>query len=300
MVGLGRMGASIAARLTKNNITVIGFDIHEQVRQKAGNEGVQIADSLITLAQKVDVVWLMVPAGVVIDAIIKDLLPGLSKSSIVIDGGNSHFTDSIKRAEQLAASGITFIDCGTSGGVHGRTDGFCLMIGGDKTAYIKLEPVWKAVAAPNGFAHVGPSGAGHYVKMVHNGIEYALMQAYAEGLHLLHESRFGVGALSLLTITDLWNHGAVIRSFLLQLAHRALKDDQSLKDVGGQVAETGMGHWTVQEAHERGVPVKMMEDALTTRAWSRETGGNYATKIIALLRQQFGGHALTHLKGQDV
>lgn len=296
IIGLGRMGFAIAQRLIKAGHTVFGFDINNHARDAAQSAGVTVVAQERELLAQTRIVWLMIPAGPLIDEQVALLRDSLKSGDIIIDGGNSYFGDSIRRAQQLAPDGIHFIDCGTSGGIHGMEHGFCLMVGGSKEAYEKLTPIWQALAAPEGYAYVGPSGAGHYVKMVHNGIEYALMQAYAEGFHLLHESTFGTGKIDLEQVAKLWNHGAVIRSFLLTLVENIFAHDQKLNRVEGTVQHTGMGTWTVKEAHERGVPVPLINEALRIRIWSEQTGGNYATKIVALLRQQFGGHAINYRK----
>ena len=235
----------------------------------------------------------MVPQGELVDKVIAQLRPFLKAGDIVIDGGNSQFSDSISRAHDLALDNIFFIDCGTSGGIHGRENGFCLMIGGNKKAYDTIEPLCKAVSAPGGCAYVGPSGAGHYVKMVHNGIEYGLLQAYAEGFDLLKNGQFKDQQLDLAKIAQLWNHGSIIRSWILELVQEIMEDDSNLKGIKGNVASTGMGKWTVEQAHESGVSVPVIEESLEVREWSEKTGGNYATKIVAMLRNKFGGHAVT-------
>jgi 6-phosphogluconate dehydrogenase len=212
---------------------------------------------------------------------------------IIIDGGNSKFSDSMRRAQELVKENIYFIDCGTSGGIHGSENGFCLMIGGDKTAYDRIEPLSKVIATPGGYAYCGPSGAGHYVKMIHNGIEYGILQAYAEGFHLLKDGAFKNEHLNLEKIASVWNHGSVIRSWILELVQDIMKEDPTLEDIKGTVASTGMGLWTVEEAHQSKIPVPVIEESLNVRKWSEKTGGNYATKVVAMLRNKFGGHAVT-------
>ena len=225
------------------------------------------------------------------DEILEQLLLYLKPKDIIIDGGNSHFNDTVRRAEMLKLSHISFIDCGTSGGIHGKKDGFSLMIGGDKKIFLQLESIFKALAAPQGYAYMGSSGSGHYVKMVHNGIEYALMQAYAEGFELLKKGTYGK-ELDLAAISEIWSHGAVIRSWLLTLLHTILVKDQDLVRVSGRVDDSGTGRWTVEEAHAHNIAVQLIQDALSIREQSRINGGTYATKLVALLRQQFGGHAV--------
>jgi len=290
IVGLGKMGQAIAERVIKAGYQVFGYDINKESVDEAQKIGVQTVESLEQLAKETNIIWLMVPAGKPVDATINELTKYLSAGSIIIDGGNSKFSDSKERAEQLKKLGILFLDCGTSGGLRGKEIGFSLMVGGDRSAFDKVKPLLQAVAAPNGFGYMGPAGAGHYVKMVHNGIEYAIMQAYAEGFHLLKDGPYK--DLDLANIASVWRNGSVIRSWLLELAHEIFMQDQELKDISGKVAESGMGRWTVEEAQMNQIPVKQIEDALAARFWSQETGGNYATKIVALLRNKFGGHAV--------
>ncbi len=290
VVGLGRMGSAIVYRLHKAGHEVIGYDPSAQARQEAATLGATIVATIEECAHHAQIVWLMVPAGPIVDQVLKELMEHLNAQAIIIDGGNSKFTDSIRRSQEFARTGISFLDCGTSGGLHGKEIGFSLMIGGSKKAFDFAEPIFKAVAAPEGYGLVGPSGSGHYVKMVHNGIEYALLQAYAEGLQLLHEGEFK--ELDLAKITTIWQHGSIIRSWILELTHEILKKDQQLEAVSGSIAESGTGAWTVQEARKQKVPVKLIEDSLEIRARSRETGGNYATKLVALMRHAFGGHPL--------
>lgn len=291
IIGLGRMGSAIASRVVSAGYTVWAFDPTEQGRLSGHDAGAHIVANMQTVAQHAPIIWLMVPSDVV-DSVIKELLPSLKPGSIVIDGGNSNFADSIRRSVELARHDIHFLDCGTSGGVHGLANGFSLMVGGDAAVYAQVVHILKVIAARSGVALVGPSGAGHYVKMVHNGIEYGLMQAYAEGLHLLRDGSFKDATLDLAAITGVWQHGSVIRSFLLDLTHEILEKDQKLDHVAGVVAETGMGAWTFQDAANHNVPAPALEAALKVRAESRKTGGSYATKLLALMRHAFGGHAV--------
>lgn len=291
IIGLGKMGGGIAERWLHAGHTVYGFDLDATNTKNAQASGVNIVQSLQEIAQQ-PVVWLMVPPGAPVDSVLSQLLPYLKPETIIVDGGNSNFKDSIRRSQMLQSYSVAYVDCGTSGGLHGRTQGYCLMVGGAKKSFDAITPLLTAIAAPNAVAYVGPSGAGHYVKMVHNGIEYALMQAYAEGFQLIKEGSFAGQNLDLQAITDVWNHGSIIRSFLLELSHNIFEIDQKLEHISGEVAEGGTGKWTVEDAKEHNVPVPMIEDALKVRAWSRETGGNYATKVVAMLRNQFGGHAV--------
>ncbi|MDP3888917.1 MAG: decarboxylating 6-phosphogluconate dehydrogenase [bacterium] len=302
IVGLGRMGSAIALRAVQAGHEIIGYDPNKEMQSTARSVGIEIAETLAQVAEKVRIIWLMVPVDFV-DTVIKELLPHLQEGDILIDGGNSNFKDSMRRADMVGTQGVLFLDCGTSGGVHGREFGFCLMVGGDSATYTKVHELLVAIAAPGGVAYVGPSGAGHYVKMIHNGIEYGLLQAYAEGFHLIKEGQFKNVGLDLEEISRLWNTSSIIRSFILELAHNVFLKDQELREVSGEVeqsrssgAPSGMGLWTVEEAHEQKIPVRVIEQALDIRAWSRETGGNYATKVVAMLRKEFGGHAIKKVR----
>lgn len=290
IVGLGRMGMAIAERVLKAGHDVVAFDRNEKLRKEAEALGALTVTTADQLPDHVRVTWLMIPAGDPVDQVIETMLPDMRKGDTLIDGGNSNFHDTIRRHHSLQEHGMHFIDCGTSGGLAGRTVGFSLMIGGNEKQYQEFEPLFKAIAHTNGYAHMGPSGSGHYVKMVHNGIEYALMQAYGEGLDLLRNGHYK--DLDLASICNVWNNGSVIRSYLLELTQKVLTQDQQLTHVSGYVAESGMGLWTVEEAHKQGIPVKLIEDALEIRKESRQTGGNYGTKIVSLMRNQFGGHAI--------
>ena len=290
VIGLGRMGLGIALRLLKAGHEVYGHDVDEANARQAQTHGVTMVTHLAQLAQTVRIVWLMVPAGTVVDQVLQELILVMRKDDIVIDGGNSHFTDSIKRAQLLTGLGVYYLDCGTSGGLHGTQSGYCLMIGGAAVAYERVLPLLHAIAAPGGVALVGPSGAGHYVKMVHNGIEYGLLQAYAEGFELLREGTFKQVPLDLAAVAHLWQHGAVIRSWLLELASQVLSHDQRLHDIKGIVQEGGTGAWCLQDAKSNNIPMPALATSLQVRTASRTTGGSYATKIIALLRNAFGGH----------
>lgn len=294
IIGLGKMGLAIAHRLVLGGHEVVGFDASQDAQVKAQKEGVACADSVQAVAKNARVIWLMLPAGKIIDTVLDTLVPVLKAGDIVIDGGNSFYKDSVRRAELLAQHKILFIDCGTSGGLHGKDLGFSLMIGGSEQAFKLTEPIFKAIAAPAGYAYLGPSGAGHFVKMVHNGIEYALLQAYAEGFDVLKHGPYG--NLDLEKVASVWNHGSIIRSWIGELAQNVFAKDQELETISGEIGENLTGQWTVQAAKELGVPVKVIEQALAVRAWSRETGGNYATKVVAMLRNEFGGHAVKKIK----
>jgi 6-phosphogluconate dehydrogenase len=233
-------------------------------------------------------IWLMVPSGDPVDQTIEQLLPHLTAGDVLIDGGNSHYKDSIRRAERLKAQGFHFIDAGTSGGVWGLQVGYCLMVGGEREIVARLEPIFMTLAPPNGYLHVGPSGAGHFVKMVHNGIEYGMMQAYGEGFELLQASQFG---LDLAKIARLWNQGSVIRSWLLELCDNAFAKDAQLSSIKDYVEDSGEGRWMVQEAVERSVPVPVLMASLFARFASRQEH-SFSAKLVAALRNEFGGHAV--------
>jgi 6-phosphogluconate dehydrogenase len=228
----------------------------------------------------------MVPSGDPVDLTIEQLIPSLSKEDIIVDGGNSHYKDSIRRAEKLKQLGIHFVDAGTSGGIWGLQEGYCLMIGGEKATIEQLEPIFKTLAPENGFAHVGPSGAGHFVKMVHNGIEYGMLQAYGEGFEMLKTSQF---ELDLGKISRLWNRGSVVRSWLLELAESAFAKDPQLSSIRGYVEDSGEGRWTVLEAVEREIPAPILTLSLFARFASRQDD-SFSAKVIAALRNEFGGH----------
>jgi len=296
VIGLGKMGNAIAYRLVQAGHIVYGFDPYDEAKLEAEKAGVMVTAAIPEVAKEARVIWLFVPAGELVDNVIMQLLPHLQPGDIIIDGGNSKYTDSIRRAESLKADNIIFLDCGTSGGVHGRTNGFCLMFGGDKAAYAAIAHLCEAIAAPHGVGYVGPSGAGHYVKMVHNGIEYGILQAYAEGFQIIHEGTFEKEALDLKEVTRIWSNGSVIRSFLLDLAHDVFMQDQALTTISGEIKEGGTGKWTLEEARANNIPVPVLDASLRVRAWSRDTGGNYATKVVQMLRHAFGGHPIKKLK----
>jgi 6-phosphogluconate dehydrogenase len=235
------------------------------------------------------VVWVMVPAGSAVEGTIEQLLPGLSKGDIIIDGGNSNYKDSIRRAADLQKRGFEFIDAGTSGGIWGLTVGYCLMIGASPTAFKQCEPIFKTLAPPEGYAHVGPPGSGHYVKMIHNGIEYGMLQAYAEGYEILHASKDF--KLDLRQISAVWNRGSVVRSWLNELAERAFAKDTELSALKGYVEDSGEGRWTVQEAIDLDVPAPVITLSLLARFRSRQSD-SFGAKVIAALRNEFGGHAV--------
>jgi len=291
MIGLGRMGANMVRRLAPAGHEVVAYDRAPEAAAALAKEGVATAATdLRDLCARLTApraIWLMVPAGAPVDDTIEQLVPLLARGDVVIDGGNSHYTDSIRRGEALRAKGLEFVDAGTSGGIWGLEVGYCLMVGGAKAAVERCEPIFRTLAPKDGYAHVGPTGAGHYVKMVHNGIEYGLLQAYAEGYEILHASkRF---SLDLHQIAAVWNRGSVVRSWINELAERAFTPGADLAGIKGWVADSGEGRWTVQEAADLDVPAPVITLSLLERFRSRQPE-SYAAKVIAALRHEFGGH----------
>ena len=293
MIGLGKMGGNMSERLLRGGHQVVTYDRAADVVQRYTKLGATGASSLADVVKKLSaprVIWIMVPAGDPVDQTIATLTPKLSKGDVIIDGGNSNFHDSIRRGRELASSGIEFIDAGTSGGIWGLENGYCLMVGGNDAAVAHCEPIFRALAPDDGYAHVGPTGAGHYVKMVHNGIEYGLLQAYAEGYEILHASKT-FPSLDLDQIANVWQHGSVVRSWLNELAAAAFARDASLSAIKGWVADSGEGRWTVQEAIDLDVPAPVITLSLQARFRSRQAD-SFGAKVIAALRNEFGGHAV--------
>ena len=292
MIGLGRMGGNMVQRLLEGGHELVVFDRSSEVVQQhvaIGATGSKDLADLCAQLRPPRVAWVMVPAGSPVEHTIEQLLPGLSRGDIIIDGGNSNYKDSKRRATTLKGKGIEFIDAGTSGGIWGLTVGYCLMIGASPEAFSHCEPIFRTLAPPEGYAHVGPPGAGHYVKMIHNGIEYGLLQAYAEGYEILHGSRdFD---LDLHQISAVWNRGSVVRSWLNELAERAFEKDAELASLRGYVEDSGEGRWTVQEAIDLDVPAPVITLSLLTRFRSRQAD-SFGAKVIAALRNEFGGHAV--------
>jgi 6-phosphogluconate dehydrogenase len=294
MIGLGRMGANMAARLLRGGHRVVAFDLSADARRSAASQGMQAVESLEKLASALPaprVVWLMVPSGAPTEETLKDLTPRLQRGDVIVDGGNSNYHDSQRRAAQLAQAGLRFVDVGTSGGIWGLTEGYCLMAGGAADDVARVRPALEtlAPAKDRGWAHVGPVGAGHFVNMVHNGIEYGLMQAYAEGFELMHrKEEFG---LDLAAVAELWRHGSVVRSWLLDLTAAALKENRTLAGIAAYVSDSGEGRWTVQEAIDLGCSLPVITLALQNRFRSR-TESPFSDKLLAAMRNQFGGHAV--------
>jgi len=294
MIGLGKMGGFMVERLVRGGHKVIGFDRDATAVQRVTEKGAGGADSLEKLLAQLKApraVWLMVPAGAPVDQTIDLLTPHLSPGDTIIDGGNSYYRDSIRRAAALKEKKLNFVDCGTSGGVWGLKEGYSMMIGGDADVVDRLSPIFKSLAPgpDKGWGRVGPAGAGHFVKMVHNGIEYGIMQAYAEGLDLFrHKKEFG---LDLLQITEIWQYGSVVRSWLLDLTVDALTKNPGLEGIGAYVTDSGEGRWTAIEGIELGVPLPTLTGALDARFRSQDPEP-FANKILAMMRHEFGGHAV--------
>ena len=292
MIGLGRMGGSMSERLMKGGHEMIVFDRAPEAIAKYAAMGAVGASSAPDAAGKMPaprVVWIMVPAGKPVDDTIAAMLPVLQKGDVMIDGGNSNFHDSIRRAAELQPKGIEFIDAGTSGGIWGLANGYCLMIGASDAAFTLCEPIFRTLAPENGYAHVGPPGSGHYVKMIHNGVEYGMLQAYAEGYEILHSSRDF--KLDLHQIAAVWNRGSVVRSWINELAEEAFANDANLDALKGYIEDSGEGRWTVQEAIDLDVPAPVITLSLLARLASRQPD-SFSAKVIAALRNEFGGHSV--------
>ena len=298
MIGLGRMGSNMARRLLTGGHRVVAYDAIKEAVETVVEQGAIGATSFTDLAGKLSsprAVWLMVPSGEPTESTINTLALELARGDIIIDGGNSNYKDSMRRAAALSEKGIVFLDVGTSGGIWGLKEGYCLMVGGDREAFRRMEPVFQTLAPSpqRGYGHVGPSGAGHFVKMVHNGIEYGLMEAYAEGFELMQaKPEF---ALNLPQIAEIWRHGSVVRSWLLDLAVAALQEDPELKSIQAYVEDSGEGRWAVQESIELAVPLPVITQSLQARFRSRQVQP-FGSKLLAALRNQFGGHGVRKAK----
>jgi len=291
MVGLGRMGANMTSRLLLDKHEVVAFDLSTAAVAHSSEEGALGATSLADVVAKLAkprAVWIMVPSGKPTDDTIAALLEHLEPGDAIVDGGNSMYRDSQARCKLAKAKSVDFIDAGTSGGVWGLKNGYCLMVGGDEAAVKRIEPIFLSLAPKDGYAHVGPSGAGHFSKMVHNGIEYGMLAAYGEGFEILEKSEF---AYDLHEVADLWMHASVVRSWLLELAVLAFEEDPGLKKIRGYVDDSGEGRWTITAAIEEGVPAPVTTAALFARLASRQEE-SFSAKVVAALRNQFGGHAV--------
>ena len=290
-IGLGKMGMNMVTRLQRDKHRVVTFDrAADKVKESEGHGGLG-ARSLEDLVKKLKpprAVWVMVPAGAPTEETVKTLATLLQADDVIIDGGNSNFHDDVRRAAELKKKRVHYLDAGTSGGIWGLKVGYCLMIGGNEKIYKRLEPIFKTLAPEKGYGYMGSHGAGHYVKMIHNGIEYGLMQAYAEGFELLHKSEY---KLNLPQIANLWMQGSVVRSWLLELGASALEQDPHLEQIKGYVEDSGEGRWTIQDAIDKDVPAPIITMSLFTRFRSRQEE-SFAEKMLAALRNAFGGHAV--------
>ena len=294
MIGLGRMGGNMALRLSKGGHNVVGYDPNQQVVQDYVKQGISGASSLEDLVGKLSpprAVWSMVPSGEVTEATVNRLGELLSPGDTVIDGGNSYYKDSMRRAAVLGEKDIYFLDSGTSGGIWGVTEGYSLMVGGDRAAFNRLEPILQtlAPASDRGYGRVGPAGAGHFVKMVHNGIEYGMMQAYAEGFEIMEAKK--EFELDLANISEIWRYGSVVRSWLLDLTAAALQEEPDLASLQAYVDDSGEGRWTVQESVDLAVPAPVISASLQARFRSRQEN-SFGARLLAAMRNQFGGHAV--------
>ncbi|MBL7870319.1 MAG: decarboxylating 6-phosphogluconate dehydrogenase [Cyclobacteriaceae bacterium] len=295
LIGLGKMGYNLALNFKSKAHQVMAFDINKTAMESIANEQVLTMPTIGDLALAMEgrrIVWLMVPAGNVVDVVLSNLKYHLAPDDIVIDGGNSHFKDTIVRARDLEKLGIHYLDCGTSGGITGAKNGVCTMIGGKKEIFDYCEPLFKSISVPNGYLYCGKTGNGHFTKMVHNGIEYGMMQSIAEGMEVLnkHDSEVDLSA-----VAKVWNHGSVVRSWLMELTQRALEKDKNLESIKGVMHSSGEGKWTVETALEMGVPTPVITMSLLMRYRSQQDD-TFSGKIVAALRNEFGGHAVEKKK----
>lgn len=290
-IGLGKMGFNMVQRLIKDGHKIVVWDRSSEAIEEVEKKGAIASVSIEDLVKKLPnrkIIWLMVPSGKPVDDNIEELKKYLNRNDIIIDGGNSYWKETQKRSEKLAEFGIYFLDCGTSGGVWGLQNGYCLMYGGEKKAAEYVEPIFKSLAPENGYVYCGQSGTGHLVKMVHNGIEYGMMQSYAEGFEILEKSPFNI---DITKVADVWQYGSVVRSWLLELAVNAFKEDPKLGKLKDYVQDSGEGRWTVQTAIDFDVPAHVITASLFTRFQSRQEE-SFAMKVLAALRNQFGGHSV--------
>jgi 6-phosphogluconate dehydrogenase len=300
MVGLGRMGMNMALRLLRGEHRVVAWNRSPKKVDEIAGKGAEGVHSLKELVMKLEtprIVWLMLPAGDPVDEAITELKGLLEEGDTIVEGGNSFYKDDIRREKELRPLGIHYIDAGVSGGIWGLEKGYCLMIGGDQSIFTKLLPLLETLSPKDGCLHCGPSGAGHFVKMVHNGIEYGMMSAYGEGFDLLHASPYGDG-LDFAQLAHLWNQGSVVRSWLLELAEDAFRKDGRLEKIEGYVEDSGEGRWTVQQAIESAVPAPVITAAVFQRFRSR-VGSSFSDRLLAALRNEFGGHAVKTEKGPE-
>ncbi|MBL8008438.1 MAG: decarboxylating 6-phosphogluconate dehydrogenase [Ignavibacteria bacterium] len=292
LIGLGRMGAFMAERLLLNGHEVCANNrSHDKIKliEEKGAEGAYSLEELTGKLPSPRVIWMMVPSGETVQKTIDSLIPLISEGDIIIDGGNSYYKDSVRRYRQLKELGINYLDAGTSGGIWGLKNGYCVMVGGDKNVYNYCEPLFKSLAPADGYKYTGESGSGHYVKMIHNGIEYGMMQAFAEGFELMHASDYKI---DLQGVANLWSKGSVVRSWLLELLDNALKEDNNLSAIKDYVEDSGEGRWTVMDGIEKSIPLPVITESLFARFRSRQEE-SFGAKILAALRNEFGGHAIT-------
>jgi 6-phosphogluconate dehydrogenase len=298
MIGLGKMGANMTERLLKGGHEVVAYDLSADALKHAAERGAETATTLEELVGKLTApkaVWVMLPAGKITDSTVETLAGLLSKGDVIVDGGNSNYKEWIALSKKVEKSAVGLVDAGTSGGVWGLTEGYCLMVGGSKESVAVVEPAFLTLAPEGGYSHVGPVGAGHFVKMVHNGVEYGLMQAYAEGFEIMNAAdEFD---LDLHEIASIWRYGSVVRSWLLDLAERALRPDADFADIAPVAVDSGEGRWTALEAINRGVPAPVIATSLFTRFASQDKD-SFQLKMVAALRNQFGGQAVTLESGQ--
>lgn len=291
LIGLGKMGYNLALNLRDHQHEVVAYDINPETIDQAATEGIKTAFTIPQVAEKLTgrkVIWIMVPAGDPVDAVIKQLLPHLAPNDIIIDGGNSNYKDSIVRAENLKARQLYFLDCGTSGGLSGARHGACTMVGGDPAAFAYCEQIFKDISVENGYLYTGKPGSGHFVKMVHNGVEYGMMQSIAEGFEVLHKSDFG---LDYKEVARVWNHGSVVRSWLMELVENAFSKDPDLSTIKGIMHSSGEGKWTLETALDMQVPTPVIALSVLMRYRSYEAD-TFSGKVVAALRNEFGGHSV--------
>ncbi|MBW7957348.1 MAG: decarboxylating 6-phosphogluconate dehydrogenase [Deltaproteobacteria bacterium] len=296
MIGLGRMGLNMARRLAKGGHRVVGYNRTAKVTKSAESEGIEGAYSLSELVEKLPsprAVWMMLPAGDIVDHTIESLKPLLTSGDMVVDGGNTYYKDDLRRSEDLKALGIRYIDAGVSGGIWGLEKGYCTMVGGEKSAFEAIEPILKTLAPPEGYLWCGAAGAGHFIKMVHNGIEYGLMEAYAEGFEMIKASPYGDG-IGNADLARLWNRGSVVRSWLLELLESAFGKEDGLESIIGYVEDSGEGRWMVKEAVDMGVSIPAISESLMRRFRSRQEEP-FGEKLLAALREEFGGHTVRRI-----
>ncbi|WP_134685050.1 phosphogluconate dehydrogenase (NAD(+)-dependent, decarboxylating) [Brevibacillus migulae] len=291
VIGLGKMGLNLARNLLNHDIAVTAFEIDAARREEAAGYGIEVFESMESFAKTLPApraFWMMIPAGTVVDEVLESLQPYLQAGDIVLDGGNSHYQDSIRRASSLAERGIDFLDAGTSGGTSGALNGLCLMVGGREEAFRKIENICKLISVPDGYLYAGESGSGHFLKMVHNGIEYGMMQSIAEGFEVLEKGPF---SFDYEKVAGVWNHGSVIRSWLMELVQQAFRKDARLDGIRGVMHSSGEGKWTVETAldHQIATPVIALSLMMRYRSLQEDT---FSGKVVAALRNEFGGHAV--------